>query len=192
MNTDHRLQKWLDFYRPHVESEEDLRTFVTACADQVGPHASKIIMHQVRRLVLLADDTHQLRPGRDSLAVFWYVVCAEAVSKLQADKSDEGLSRQHVRRFFCELASPTDRDSLAGGFKHLEDLRPMTVSEAAGILYDVRCSVAHEGNYWEFTMAQGIDMINVAQPAIVSITLGELRDLVVRTGVTAAKSRLPA
>lgn len=191
MNTNSSLTKWLDFYRPHVESEEELRAFVTACADQVGPLASKIIMHQVRRLVLLADDTHQLRPGRDSLAVFWYVVCAEAVSKLQADQSDEGPSRQHVRRFFCELASQADRDVLADGFKRPDDLAPMTVSQAADTLYEVRCSVAHEGNFWEFTMAQGIDMINEAQPAIVSLTLAELRRLVVRTGVAAAKSRLP-
>jgi hypothetical protein len=183
--------KWLDFYRPHFATEAGLAEFVGACASQVGPRAAKLIMHQVRRLVMLADQMGTLRPDRDSLHVFWYVVCAEAASKLQADYAKDDQSRVHVRRFFEEFASKNDQNSLASGFQHPDDLRPMTLREAADVLYDVRCDVAHEGNYWDFTLAAEIPMINVAQPAIVSLRRSELRDIVVRTGIRAAQSRLP-
>jgi hypothetical protein len=190
LSTETSQAKWLDFYRPHFPTEATLVAFVEACVAQAGPtRAAKIIMHQVRRLIMLADQMETLRPRRDSLSIFWYVVCAEAASKLQADDGDRD-SKPHARRFFAEFSSTTDRQRLASGFRHPQGLGPMSLLEAVDTLYAVRCSVAHEGNYWEFTMSEGIDMINVAQPAIVSLTLHELRDIVVRTGIAAAQSRV--
>jgi len=185
------ISKWLDFYRPFFADEPTLAAFVDSCAAQSGAtRAAKIIMHQVRRLVVLADEMQGLRSRRDSLSVFWYMVCAEAVSKLQAEFEAEARSHEHALRFFTDFSSAADKQRMTGGFRHPDNLLPMTLSQVVDTLYAVRCSVAHEGNYWEFTMAEGLDMINMAQPAIVSMTLGELRDIVVRTGIVAARSRL--
>ncbi len=192
MSTELSVAKWLDFYRPYFADKTRLQTFVTSCAAQTGPtRAAKLIMHQVRRLVMLADEMETVRTARDSLTIFWYIVCAEAASKLQADYDKAKKSKIHVRRFFREFASSADKEVLARGFQRPEHAEPMTLIEAVDTLYAVRCDVAHEGNYWDFTLAQGLDMINVSPPAVVSLTSQTLRDILVRTGINAAQSRLP-
>jgi hypothetical protein len=52
------MDKWLDFYQPYFANRNDLEQFVQACEnlDLHDPrHRAKIMMHQGKRLISLAD-----------------------------------------------------------------------------------------------------------------------------------------
>ena len=98
------MTDWLSFYTRFFQSAAEAERFVNSCEAQAPPNdVGKIIMHQGQRLISLAEDIPQLRPSRESLQVFFLIVCAEAVGKLFAGPSASLGSRQAVRTFFCQL-----------------------------------------------------------------------------------------
>ena len=176
------MEKWIEFYRRFFPSFEGAEEFVQACEAQDPPNnTAKLIMHQGQRLISLAEEIPKLRPARPALQVFFLVVCAEAVAKLEEGAAPEGGSRKAVRRFFKELVPEDEQLALSRGlkrYKSTEGLHPRPddpkkraadvkrirevgsevllkerdlerLQEVVDFLYDVRCSVAHEGKYWE-------------------------------------------
>jgi hypothetical protein len=107
------------------------------------------MMHQCHRLVTIADDMENLRRGHDSLPLLFLLVCAENISKLHSNFEGEGQSRAFVRRFFENHLSPAEKKSLTEGIQRVGELRP-TLEHAVVALYEVRCDLVHEGNYWNF------------------------------------------
>ena len=65
------------------------------------------------------------------------------------------------------------------------------------MLYDIRCDVVHEGNYWEFSFHDGrTPMVNVdrdtaSKITISNITFDQFRAIVVRGCVNAVRDKLP-
>lgn len=183
-------EAWLVFYRPFFDSDNACAAFVAGCVAQSGSLLnSKIIMHQVRRLTMLADDSLELRPGRYSLGIFWLIVCAEAVAKLYTKLAAEGESRKMVHIFFDTFLTQPQKDLLGTGILSMKSTLPMGLRGAVDALYDVRCDVAHEGNYWDWTFThKGTPMLNPDYDVIADLEWEEFRDLVVRGGVVAARS----
>lgn len=185
-----KYEVWLAFYRPFFDSDAACATFVDGCAAQSGPTLnSKIIMHQVRRLTMLADDSLGLRPGRYSLGIFWLMVCAEAVAKLHVKYLGERESRKMVHAFFDNFLTQPQKDLLGTGIRSMKTTLPMGLMGAVDALYDVRCDVAHEGNYWDWTFVhKGTAMLNVDYDVIAELEWEQFRDLIVRGGIVAARS----
>lgn len=185
------MDRWTEFYAPHFASEEDAAGFVSRCEATTPPnHQAKVMMHQVRRLVSIADEMPKIRPARESLQIFFLIVCAENIAKVADGYNQDGMSGRYVRKFFVDNISAADQDRLESSFFDL-DGNPLALGDVISLLYKVRCDVAHEGNYWEFAFSDGkMDMVNARQSVEVRMTYSEFYDVVVRTAVSAIESFL--
>jgi hypothetical protein len=185
------MDEWIDFYAPFFVSREEAALFVERFEGltlEDSHHPAKIMMHQVQRLVSLADDLPQIRPQRESLQLLFLLICAEHISKLHDNFDEEGRSRAYTRRFFEELLPEKYRDSLRRGFSSI-DRQPLTVREIVDLLYDVRCDVVHEGNYWGFHFHDGrTPMLNTDPDVIVNIMFQDLRAIVVLGCIEAVRT----
>jgi len=185
------MAEWIDFYVPFFGSREEAALFVERFERltlEDSHHPAKIMMHQTQRLVSLAGDLPQIRPQRESLQLLFLLICAEHVSKLHDNFDEEGQSRAYTRRFFEELLPEEYRDSLRRGFISI-DGEPLTVGEIVDLLYNVRCDVVHEGNYWGFHFADGqIPMLNTDPDVIVNIMFQDLKAIVVHGCIEAVQT----
>lgn len=190
------MKKWVDFYRPFFPTDDEVRAFVEACERLTPPdNVAKIMMHQGQRLVSISDDIPQIRPHDESLRLLFLMMCAENIAKVHDGFQGEGQSRAYVRRFFDNFLGADDKDALGSGFvDHSLPLMPnLGLRGAVDMLYDVRCDVVHEGNYWGFTFHDGqTPMLNVAPDVMSHITLDQFRAIVVRGCINAVRDRLPA
>ncbi len=188
------MEPWRSFYLPFFEAANDAEQFIAACEAKAPPDlAAKIIMHQAQRLVSISDDLPQIRPHQEPLRLLFLLMCAENISKLQVDFTGEGKSRVHVRRFFNEFLCQADRDSISYGFKdNSHRLLPrLEFDQAVDLLYDLRCDVVHEGNYSDFAFHDGtMSMVNTNPNVIAEIRLADVRNIVVRGCIAAARTRL--
>ena len=190
--------EWVSFYLPYFPTESDARTFVET-SEQLPPsnNTAKILMHQAQRLISLCDDVLQIRPHTDSLRLLFLLMCAENVAKLHDGFAGEGKSRNYVRRFFSQFLSAEDKVQLGAGFRYnsasahlLPTLGP---DKAVDMLYEIRCDVVHEGEFWGFAFHDGtMSMVNTDPDVIADITFETLRDIVVRGCINAIKSKLSA
>lgn len=190
-----RMDKWTNFYAPYFPTEADAQAFVDSveALNITDPrHPSKIMMHQVQRLVTLADQIHNILPGRAAMRVFFLMVCAENVTKLHAKFEGEGQSKAHAVKFFDDFVTANDKHKLAQSF--IQGDKSLDVENSAKLLYAVRNAVVHEGNYWSFDFAE-TDAHQITgdpeNPVIVQITYSEMRDIVVRAGIQAVNSFTP-
>src|SRR5437867_2059191 len=119
--------------------------------------AAKIVLHQAARMLWLADRIEEVARGRPALLILFYLIAAEAVAKLVVRFQGEGESRRHVHIFFEDICSPRHRDTLANAFGREVGVPPLTVHETVDLLYDVRCDVVHEGQYFTFTLPEPTD-----------------------------------
>lgn len=156
---------------------------------------AKVILHQTTRLVSLADWMDEAAPSRPALKIFLFVVLAEAIAKMAFAFSGEGQSRAYVHRFFEELCLPPDRERLGASFRRT-DTTPhglLCTSEAVDVLYKVRNSAAHRGEYFLFNLLEPGHAATITPyndgtlQALLSVN--ELRGIVVR-GATAAAEKL--
>ena len=185
------MEKWVEFYEPFFPDWAAAAAFV-GLLEGLGPeaprHRAKIMMHQIQRLVSLADDIDKFRPKKEALRLFFLIVCAENIAKLHANFGGEGQSNLYVRRFFENFVSPADRHLLESSIVDSQ-FNMLNLEQVARLLYDVRSDVVHEGNYWSFQFAfPDMPAISRELPIKVSIRYCQLRDMVVRAGVRAVES----
>jgi hypothetical protein len=89
----------------------------------------------------------EIAKGRPCLQILFYMIAAETVSKLYFNYEGESKSRYYVMEFFKTFCSQKNHDRLAKAFKRNRIF--MTSEEAVNFLYDLRCDVAHRGNYYQ-------------------------------------------
>lgn len=185
------MEQLIDFYEPFFPDRAAAATFVGPLEDlerEAPRHRAKIMMHQVQRLVSLADDIDQIRPNREALRLFFLIVCAENIAKLHANFGREGKSYFYVQNFFEKFVSSADRKVLESSIVDSQ-FHMLNLEQVARLLYDVRCDVVHEGNYWSFQFAfPDIPAITGEPPITVRIRYCQLRDIVVRAGVCAVET----
>lgn len=58
------------------------------------------------------------------------------------------------------------------------------------LLYDVRCDVVHEGNYWSFHFHDGRTQILIEPNFIVSLTIDDFKKIVVNGCINAINDKL--
>src|SRR5690606_10903130 len=110
--------KWLRFYEPFFDSEQEAVAFVAPLEElRLGHprHTAKIMMHQAQRLVSLADDIPKIRKGNETLPLLFLLVCAEHIAKLSDGFDGEGKSRAYVRNFFEWFLSKEQQEELTLG-----------------------------------------------------------------------------
>jgi len=198
---------WHAFFAPYFETAAECASFVDRCEDinrDYRPHESlddstpKIMMHQTVRLVTLSDMVRALPGSYDPLGLFFLLICAECIAKLHAGVKQEVPSRHFVKRFFEQFISGADRALLLSQIRPVPDFGPFDLATVVGILYDIRCDVAHEGQYWGFSFPVNCpSVINLhprhergSKPICVSIRYPALRDMIVRGCIKAVRSHL--
>jgi hypothetical protein len=186
------MEKWIAFYEQFFPSPNATQAFVEeleAVTDSTMPkHRAKIMMHQVQRLISLADDIIKVSGGRESLQLLFVLICTENIAKLFHNFDDEGQSKVFVRKFFSEFVVGDDRAALESSF-FTHDLNHLNLHAIVDILYSVRCDVVHEGLYWNFHFQYGdISMLNTDPDVIVNITFAQFRAIVVRACIRAIKT----
>lgn len=190
------MDKWVDFYQPYFADRAATEKWVAQCEALAPPHNhAKIMMHQAQRLVSIADDMPKIKKAAESLQLLFHMICAEHVSKLHDKFDGEGKSRAYVQRFFDLFVVGEDRKTMEVAFTdHTQDLMPLlSFGQAVDLLYGVRCDVVHEGNYWGFSFHDGsTPMLNTEPDVTTNITIGTLRDIVVRGCINAVTNRLSA
>ena len=181
--------KWVQFYAPVIGHDTAINLVQRT---QNGPPANraKLILYQTRRLVSIADDIINIRPGREALQLLFLLICAEHVAKLAKGTGKEGKSRHYTKEFFRRFMSDADRDLLDTGFKD-RNMMPMEWQTSIDALYDVRCDVVHEGAYWEFHFRQGdVSMLNLETQMIAEITLVDFRNIIIRCAARAVEAAI--
>lgn len=177
------MDKWIDFFIPFFANRDNAREFVEpleALELEDHRHPAKVMLHQTQRLISISDDLPVIRKGRESLQLAFLIICAENIAKMHDNFDDEGSSRAYVRMFFEQFVLEKDRHLLEVSFTTYE-LKPLDLRTTVDALYTVRCDVVHEGRYWGFQFHDGrTPILNSDPDVIVSITLGQFRDIVVR------------
>jgi hypothetical protein len=188
------MERWLNFYRAFFPSEEALRDFVEACEQLCPPrNTAKIMMHQIQRLVSIADDLPIIRPHDDSLRLLFLLMCAENIAKLHDEFKGQGQSRKFVQRFFEEFLETIDKDTLGVVFvdNSRAQRRCLGLRASIDMLYDIRCDVVHKGNYNDFAFHDGrTSMVNTNPDIESHITFENFRAIVVRGCINAVQARL--
>jgi len=189
------VEPWLSFYSPHFTPMEETETFVRTCENlqsSAPNHVAKIMMHQAQRLISIADDLPRIRPHKEPLQVMFLIMCSENIAKLHDGFSGEGKSRHYVQQFFSKFLSPPDKDTLSNGLTVNKDgLPPLGFDGAVNLLYDIRCSVAHEGIYTDFVFRDGYtSMVNTHPNVTAEISFIQIRDIVVRGCIRATTDKL--
>ena len=165
------MDAWLDFYRAYFPNEEALKCFVGGCEQlefHDPRHRAKVMMHQGKRLLTIADAMEAVVSGREPLKLLFLLIASENISKLHADHSGSD-SKLYVKRFFNEFCTPEDKSAIRDGIEKIG--QKSSLDDLVSVLYDVRCDVVHEGTYWNF---------DFASPECPSVLTGRHSDQVLR------------
>lgn len=184
-----------EFYAPAFPCLADSQGFYASVESLDGP--AKIALHQGARMLWLADRMGEVARGRDSLQILFYLIAAEAVAKIVFGFKGERESRKYVKRFFREISTEQHRTRLSQAFEQ----RPfgwLTWEKAVDKLYEVRCDVVHEGQYFTFGLKDSristpmlADLKRLNGPMLVAhVSSPELRQLVLEGIVEGAKKCL--
>jgi hypothetical protein len=190
------MNERISFFQPYFFNLNATEHFITSCElliPSYSNHKASIMMHQTQRLVSIADDLPKLRPKRESLQLLFLMICVEHISKLHDDFTGEGYSKKYVKRFFNKFISQSDKDKLERSFIDLSSMptAPLNFEKVIDLLYGVRCDVVHEGKYWDFFFQDGqMTMINENPVVEVCMTFKELRDIIIKSCITAINDKL--
>lgn len=183
-----RLQvaRMREFYSPHVEAD------VEHIFDQCGlgtdvQSQTKSILLQAKRLIELGDGMLVIRPDRDALALFWYVICAESVSKIESGAGPGTGSHLNVQRFFKLLVPASEQIELGRSFLDAGG-NELAIRRGVAALYEVRCAIAHDGEYWDFRFPKrGARLISESSGVHTTISRERLRRLIILGALNAAR-----
>ena len=179
-----------EFYRPLFPTSADSKRFTDRVEDSDSPRPVKEVFHQAARLTWLGDRINEIAAGRPALQILFYLITAETIAKLTYKFEGRGKSREYVHAFFEKLCVRGDQTILATAFSDSFKRRPLGLSEAVDLLYDVRCDVAHRGMYYAFTLPLDRqdypELVNTGDRMVeTAFTLGTLRLIVLRGAVRA-------
>lgn len=187
------------FYAPAFQGDNEAAArFLQEVKDLPKEHArAKIALHQAARMVWLGDQIEEIAAGRPALQILFLLIAAEAVSKIVFKFTEEGRSREFVRRFFEEICNDDHRAVLASAFSMNTGGSCFTVRQAVDLLYSIRCDVVHEGKYYTFHMREtrgGVPLLNHIEDkfsVVTHLTLPELRQIVIEGAVLGSRMCFP-
>lgn len=183
------------FYSEAFPSLEESRKFVDAV--EATPGQAKILLHQVARMVWLADRLDEVAKGRPALQIMFYMIAAEAAAKLFFKFEEEGQSKHYARKFFADLCEPEQRTKLDTALYDYHTGKSIPGMDTVDFLYGVRCDVAHRGRYYDLHLPDvGEDHELFTewneQSFIIRLTICDLRRVLLDGGISASKKMIGA
>lgn len=186
------MEDWLDFYRTYFPNDEALKCFVGGCEQlefHDPRHRAKVMMHQGKRLLTIADAMEAVVSGRQPLKLLFLLIASENISKLHADYHGGSDSKLYVKRFFNQFCTAEDKSAITCGIERTG--QESTLDDLISILYDIRCDVVHEGTYWGFDFAtpESPSMLTGIHDQVVRVKMRyeEFRDIVARGIIVATQ-----
>lgn len=175
-----------DFYTPFLLPESALDFLNEVNSVPSALVQARYIRDQTVRIITLAVTIHKIGHGGD-LVVMLLTIVAEAVAKLWSGFKGKGDSRKYVHRFFGELTPPHVQSRLVSALKEAryggipmwprENMRAVEdIESAVDLLYDIRCDVAHKGQYRDFlwTISPELETYKVLRECIIRGTIAVL------------------
>ncbi len=187
--------KFPEFFRAAFTDSESTVRFV-AGVEQIDANESKakIVVHQTARMLWLADRIEEVAKERAALCIAFYLIAAEAVAKMACGFTGEGKSRYHVRLFFRDICPDLHRQRLERSFSTAPGVY-LGLVETVDLLYDVRCDVVHEGQYFNFLLPEEPEeeslIIRLDHPLDAHISAVELRKIVLEGALLGAAKMVP-
>jgi len=179
---------------PSAKAAEDFYSEV----DRLPPNhnTAKVILHQTARMVWLADKIDDVARGRPAFQILFYLIAAEFVAKLVSNFKGRGKVGDHILKFFTEICCDETRVRLGNSFKRTP-YGDVSAADAVGLLYGVRCNVAHEGMYYSFSLpldkAEGSVLVNLdGNTFTTDLLIEEIRRMVLEGAVSASRTLLSA
>ena len=181
---------------PDRDSADSYITSVERIADD--PNIPATIVHQAARLLCLSDRVEEFAKGRPALQILFFIMAAEAVSKLFYKYQGQDHSKAYVNKFFNEFCTEKHRRLLSRAMKRDDTF--MTTEDCVDFLYKIRCDVAHEGRYFHLSLPESTipEDISLSQLQSVGsyiddarvdsyISSGDLRQIIVEGSVRASQ-----
>ncbi|MGO4532841.1 hypothetical protein AB4Z30_27470 [Paenibacillus sp. 2TAF8] len=150
-------KEYIDFFNDFFGDEEKAINLLKDCYEMTYQDVRpRRIINNISRLISLGDELISIKPGRYGLAIFYWIVCIEAVSHIANQGEKERFKIKIIRDFFEEYITETDKDFL---LEHIEraasDMREevspkINISIIATIFYNIRHDFVHEGIYSNF------------------------------------------
>jgi hypothetical protein len=152
---------------------------------------AKIMLHQVARMVWLADQVDAVARGRPALQIMFYMIAAEAVAKLGTGYDGDGESRKHVHVFFTRFLTAEQRNRMLRALEWAQPRPPSSPDELVDHLYGVRCDVVHEGRYFDMTVPDDA-CVRAVRSVFLEGAVGAARDVAMNgvRGLTPAENQL--
>lgn len=211
LNDENLLPELLNFYTPFASDTEEIAALIKRALRLINNNIPRRMLNSVHRLITLADAMEQVRPGKDSLKIFHFVVCIETLFHLR--DGDVANKTQAVIDFFENYMDANDKLNILGNFRRsLGDERyrltrlhyesetehsqrtqnphwlstEISIETFARIINEIRNCFAHEGDYWNFNFAKSdMSMMN-------ALTIAETRSesSLKRRGITQGLRRV--
>jgi len=148
-----RKKELIIFFTPYLNGETE--AFVEECEKASEDKQNvRFIISQTERLITLGEKIYKVEKN-DPLRLLFLFVCAEAVAKLYHKFNGEAKSKEYTKIFFEKLCCFHDFKKLDNSLSIAKlggiNKRSLSASKVIDFLYKVRCSVVHEGVYWEFS-----------------------------------------
>ena len=182
--------KPIDIFIDCFDSSEEAKQFCARVDD--SQTNARIALNQTARMVWLADRIEEVAKGRPALQILFYLIAAEAVAKIFYNFSKEGESRQYVKKFFFDFCSENDKKKL-GESIFFTIPEKLTLDTVLDILYDIRCDVAHRGEYYSISFPESGKLSQISTERFsqsscykerivtISLTIHNLRLIILRT-----------
>ncbi|MUG85712.1 hypothetical protein GNP92_05015 [Paenibacillus timonensis] len=182
LNDEDLLPKLMEFYAPFVSDKDELAAFISSALRLRSNPVPRRMLNSAHRLITLADQMDEVRPGKDSLKIFYYVVCIESLYFLRnGDAENKTLT---IVDFFTNYIEEHDQQLIMDRFhrnladekynvhqrpdetydEYLERLNTsvdrtfntrVSMDVFARVINEIRNCFAHEGDYWNFHFASG-------------------------------------
>jgi len=193
-----RAEELIEFYALFLDNAKEF--IITCDKSSVEKNNAWVMLNQTQRLIYLADNADKIKQSRDAFKVLFLIICAEVIAKLYKNFEDEGESKKYVKIFFEEICSLEDFNSLSGAIITDKPKSPtvLSSSEFVDFMYDVRCSLVHEGRYWEFSFKDESKLgpffwccfAKTEATVVVGITYQKLRNIIVKGAIRAIQMYL--
>jgi len=179
-------------YLPAFANLKESQKFVEQ-VEKAPKNTAKVILHQAGRMIWLGDQIDKVAAGRPALQILFFMIAAEAVAKMVFDYKNEGESKAFSKKFFSDICDERHRKTLGAAFawgssKTFPRGGLLSWEEAVGLLYAVRCDVAHRGKYYDLHLKQPNDSKQTDvvshkwkdRPIIARITAQDIRRIILQ------------
>ncbi|HYE08722.1 MAG TPA: hypothetical protein VEF53_00935 [Patescibacteria group bacterium] len=158
INDIHLIKELKKFFRDYFNNEEEATLFLNGILNYEDSNIPRRMINYIKRLLSLADDIEKIRPHKDSLKIFFILVCIESLYTLEFPNNEES-KLQIVIRFFNDYVEQVDKEFILQNVtrsfadkkceKGYEDIK-LNIEIFVRILVEIRNKFAHEGIYWDF------------------------------------------